>query len=123
MKPFSFLLITMCALIAAVVVVVFTPHLTPRVVKLKSIPAFYSGGLKQGSGGQLANNWDSYNADNLFTPSQAQNSANSLLANSAYPDPASCGSCHQSIYQHWGRSLHAQSATDSLYLKVKERFA
>jgi Cytochrome c554 and c-prime len=89
----------------------------------KPIPAFYTGGLEQGSGGQLERDWQAYNSSNLFAPSRAQNSANALMPNSAYPSPESCGSCHTEIYQNWQQSLHASSATDEAYLAVKELFA
>jgi hypothetical protein len=89
----------------------------------KPIPAFYTGGLEQGSGGQLERDWQNYGSSNLFAPSRAQNSANALMPNSAYPSPESCGSCHAEIYQNWQQSLHASSATDEAYLAVKELFA
>jgi Cytochrome c554 and c-prime len=89
----------------------------------KPIPAFYSGGLEQGSGGQLERDWQAYDSSNLFAPSQARNSANALMPNAAYPSPESCGSCHTEIYAHWQNSLHASSATDPAYLAVKELFA
>ncbi len=89
----------------------------------KPIPAFYSGGLEQGSGGQLERDWQAYDSSNLFAPSQARNSANALMPNAAYPSPKSCGSCHKEIYGHWQNSLHASSATDPAYLAVKELFA
>jgi hypothetical protein len=86
----------------------------------KPIPAFYAGGLRQGSGGQLE--YNSINSQELFSPSPAKNSSQVLLPNALFPDPASCGSCHAGIHDQWTQSLHAKSATDALYLKVKDQF-
>jgi hypothetical protein len=82
-----------------------------------------SGGLQKGSGGKLEHNWDSYDPKNLFTPSQAQNSSNALLPAFAFPSPESCGSCHTAIQSVWQQSMHAISATDDWYVRVKETFA
>ncbi len=94
----------------------------PRVIIPQELPAFYTGGLAQGTGGQLEQNWDAYDPKNLFTPSQARNTQNALMHQSAYPTPEACGSCHLSIHQNWQQSIHAFSATDRLYLKVKDLF-
>lgn len=93
---------------------------TPQHLESKPIPAFYAGGLKQGSGGQLE--YGAVKAADLFLPSPARNSSNVLLPNHAFPDPSTCGSCHVGIHDAWSQSLHAKSATDELYLKVKEQF-
>ena len=95
----------------------------PQLIIPNPLPAFYSGGLEQGSGGQLERDWQANHSSNLFTPSQARNSANALMPSSAYPAPETCGSCHTTIYANWQRSLHASSATDPAYLAVKELFA
>ena len=95
---------------------------TPRVITPQELPAFYTGGLEQGSGGKLEQNWDAYDPKNLFTPSQARNTQNALMPQSAYATPEACGSCHVSIHQNWQQSIHASSATDRLYLKVKDLF-
>jgi hypothetical protein len=94
----------------------------PRVITPQELPAFYTGGLAQGTGGQLEQNWDAYDPKNLFTPSQARNTQNALMPQSAYATPEACGSCHLSIHQNWQQSIHASSATDRLYLKVKDLF-
>ncbi len=93
---------------------------TSQHLEAKPIPAFYAGGLKQGSGGQLE--YGSVKPEELFLPSPARNSSNVLLPNKAFPDPNACGSCHVGIHDAWSQSLHARSATDGLYLKVKEQF-
>jgi hypothetical protein len=95
---------------------------TPRVITPQELPAFYTGGLEQGSGGKLEQNWDAYDSKNLFTPSQARNTQNALMPQSAYATPEACGSCHVSIHKNWQQSIHASSATDNLYLKVKDLF-
>ncbi len=93
---------------------------TTQHLEAKPIPAFYAGGLKQGSGGQLE--YGAVKPSDLFLPSPARNSSNILLPNHAFPDPKTCGSCHVGIHDAWSQSLHAKSATDELYLKVKEQF-
>jgi Cytochrome c554 and c-prime len=92
----------------------------PQTFAPKPLPAFYAGGLEQGSGGQLE--YKDVTPDQLFLPSPARNSSNALLPNNAFPDPEGCGLCHSSIHASWQSSLHSRSATDALYLKVKEQF-
>jgi hypothetical protein len=99
---------------------VFTRKVT---FKPLALPAFYQGGLQKGSGGKLEHDWDSYNPQNLFSPSQAQNSSNALLPVTVFPSPESCGSCHTAIQNVWQQSMHAVSATDDWYVRVKETFA
>jgi hypothetical protein len=99
---------------------VFTRKVT---YKPLALPAFYQGGLQKGSGGKLEHNWDSYNPKNLFSPSQAENSSNALLPVTAFPSPESCGSYHTKIQNVWQQSMHAVSATDDWYVRVKETFA
>jgi hypothetical protein len=93
------------------------------VLKSVALPAFYQGGLQKGSGGKLEHNWDTYDPKNLFSPSQARNSNNALLPVFAFPSPKSCGSCHTQIQNAWQQSMHAISATDDWYVRVKETFA
>lgn len=95
---------------------------TARVITAQELPAFYTGGLAQGTGGKLEQNWDAYDQKNLFTPSQARNAQNALMPQNAYATPDACGSCHVSIHKNWQQSLHSKSTTDSLYLKVKDLF-
>jgi hypothetical protein len=94
-----------------------------RVLMTQPLPAFYSGGLEQGSGGQLESQSNQYDPKNLFAPSRAQNTLNGLMPTTAYPGPESCANCHAGIHAAWSSSAHAMSATDSTYLKVKEYFA
>ena len=95
----------------------------PRAVLAQPLPAFYSGGLEKGSGGQPENAATAYDSKDLFAPSRAKNSLNALLPASAFPSPESCASCHADIHERWSSGAHAMSATDSTYLKVKELFA
>jgi Cytochrome c554 and c-prime len=95
----------------------------PRALTTQPLPAFYSGGLEQGSGGQLESQGNQYDPKNLFAPSRAQNTLNGLMPTTAYPGPESCANCHAGIHAAWSSSAHAMSATDSTYLKVKEYFA
>jgi hypothetical protein len=92
----------------------------PRHLEPKPLPAFYAGGLKQGSGGQLE--YGAVQSSDLFLPSPARNMGNLLLPNTAFPEPSACGSCHVGIHAAWSKSLHSKSATDALYLKVKDQF-
>jgi hypothetical protein len=125
-RPSTIFLAFVGVLVATLVLWFVTPSSTfvfARNLKPKTIPAFYQGGLQQGSGGKLERDWNAYDSKNLFTPSQAHNTANALMPNEAYPAPEACGSCHSSIHGNWVSSLHAKSATDGFYLKVKESFA
>jgi Cytochrome c554 and c-prime len=122
MRFSSRVFLILAALVGVGAFLLFTDYwvATPQHLEPKPIPAFYAGGLKQGSGGQLE--YGSVKPADLFLPSPARNSSNVLLPNKAFPDPNACGSCHVGIHDAWSQSLHAKSATDELYLKVKEQF-
>lgn len=112
----------LAALCGVVIFLVFSDSWVafPRHLEPKPLPAFYAGGLKQGSGGQLE--YAAVQPSDLFLPSPARNIGNLLLPNAAFPDPSACGSCHVGIHTAWSKSLHSKSATDALYLKVKQQF-
>ena len=82
-------------------------------------PAFYTGGLEKGSGGKVE---ESYGED-LFAPSPASSLTASLLPSEAYPAPQTCARCHKGIHDNWEDSMHAVSATDEWYLRVKDLLA
>ena len=119
-SPRVFLLLTAFCAVGAFLLFTDTWVAFPQHFEPKPIPAFYAGGLKQGSGGQLE--YGAVKPSELFLPSPARNLGNVLLPNAAFPDPKGCGSCHVEIHTAWSKSLHSSSATDALYLKVKEQF-
>jgi hypothetical protein len=82
-------------------------------------PAFYSGGLEKGTGGQVQGNQYSTSGD-LFSPSQAKTQHGGLYPIEAYPSPATCSRCHVGIHKNWAESGHAISAVNDWYLRVKE---
>ncbi len=84
-------------------------------------PAFYKGGLEQGSSGKVIAT--TYTDDDLFTPSPASSLTESLLPIEAYSSPNVCARCHVGIHKSWASSMHAVSATDAWYLKVKDLLA
>ncbi len=82
--------------------------------------AFYSGGIERGTGGQVDYQGGQ---DTLFHPSPASSLTGALLPIEAYPSPDTCARCHIGIHETWQHSMHAVSATDAWYLKVKELLA
>ena len=84
-------------------------------------PPFYKGGLAQGSSGKVIAT--AYTDDDLFTPSPASSLTESLLPIEAYSSPNVCARCHVGIHENWSSSMHAVSATDAWYLKVKDLLA
>ncbi len=119
-SPLTFLILAALVGVGAFLLLTDSWVATTQPLEPKPIPAFYAGGLKQGSGGQLE--YGAVKPEQLFLPSPARNVGNILLPNHAFPDPNTCGSCHVGIHDAWSQSLHAKSATDELYLKVKEQF-
>jgi Cytochrome c554 and c-prime len=100
-----------------------TPEL-PFLATLRPLPsrvpsAFYAGGLERGTGGQVSQE----NYQSLFHPSPASSFTGALLPVEAYPSPDTCARCHVGIHENWKGSMHAVSATDEWYLKVKELLA
>ena len=87
----------------------------------RHLPAFYKGGLEQGSSGKFVS--ATYMNDDLFTPSPASSLTESLLPIEAYSSPNVCARCHIGIHENWSSSMHAVSATDAWYLKVKDLLA
>ncbi len=97
------------------------PFLTRQEALPSRIPsAFYVGGLEKGTGGQLVSD---YAGDSLFAPSPASSLTGSLLPIEAYPSPDTCARCHVGIHENWKGSMHAVSATDDWYLRVKDLLA
>ena len=92
-----------------------------RIVPAVVPPAFYTGGLEQGSSGKVA--VPTYTDGSLFEPSPASSLTESLLPVEAYSSPATCARCHVGIHENWSRSMHAVSATDAWYLRVKDLLA
>ncbi len=85
-------------------------------------PAFYTGGLEKGSGGQVSTTYTAYSKD-LFAPSPAYTITKALFQVEAFSSPEVCGRCHVGIHENWSESMHAVSATDPWYLKVKDLLA
>lgn len=86
-------------------------------------PAFYSGGLEKGTGGQVVGSsqyGQAYTGQDLFAPSAAQSQTGGLYPLEAYPSPATCARCHVGIHNNWAKSGHAVSATNPWYGHVKE---
>ena len=83
-------------------------------------PAFYSGGLEKGSDGKVT---QAYYGKTLFEPSPASSLTGALLPIEAYPSPDTCARCHVGIHDNWQNSMHAVSATDDWYLRVKDLLA
>lgn len=81
--------------------------------------AFHSGGFKKGSGGEI----ELIEAESLFAPSTARTLTGALLTTDAYPSPDACAKCHTEIHDNWQASMHAVSATDDWYLRVKDFLA
>ena len=94
------------------------PHTTQE-ISVAPPTAFQSGGLEQGSGGQVTPT--SYTTP--FAPSQAATLQGIVFHKGAYPSAETCGRCHVDIHANWQSSLHRLSAVDPWYLKVKELLA
>jgi hypothetical protein len=106
------------------------PHLSsvPGVTQNTALPSstpppFYTGGLEKGSGGQTLAGGSSggYDHNSLFAPSPASTITGGLLTLESYPSPQVCARCHVGIHNNWQHSMHAVSAIDPWYLKVKEQ--
>jgi Cytochrome c554 and c-prime len=118
----TMILAAVCSL-GALLVLLFLLPTSNREVKAAPPPAFQSGGLKIGSGGQAQS--DPYSAASPFAPSPSEASTlqGVVYHKGDYPSASTCGRCHVAIHDNWQSSLHRLSASDAWYLKTKDLLA